>query len=183
MAGSRLARQLQSKPALADAADTGKGEQAGTPQAGGELSKQASAADKACGRLGKVMRDCCRHRLAAREQAPVESCGLWFWFGGILLVEGVAQPLVRLDGLPSSTETGEHIDQHTLQAFVEGTGARDRLQKSKGGFLFALRGQLRSQQRHDRGRGLGEPVAMLLCPIRVLIFGEQRAGPECECLF
>jgi hypothetical protein len=60
-----------------------------------------------------------------------------------------------------------------LQVFVEGTDGRGWLQKSEGGFMFALLGQFRSQQRNGRGMDLGEPVAMLLCPLRVLIFGEQ----------
>ena len=112
-----------------------------------------------------------RHGLAAGEQATVESLGLRLRFGGVRLVECVAQPLVALDRLPAPTETGERIDQHSVQMLIEGARRRERFEHGQGGFLVALLEELRSEQGRQRGMGFGQSFTMFDRPIGVLVLG------------
>jgi hypothetical protein len=110
---------------------------------------------------------CCRHRHAAGEQPPIASAGLRFRLGCVSLIKSVAQPLVRLDRVPTPAEVGERVDQYSLQVLVEGTCSRQRFEKSESGFLFALLEQLRSEQSDDRSVSLGQLFATVCRPVGV----------------
>ena len=86
--------------------------------------------------------------------------GLGFWFGGVRLVERVAQPFVGLDGFPASAEAGKDIDQYPVQAFVERARGCQRFNEGEGCFLFALLQQLRSEQTRHSGVGFAESLPM-----------------------
>jgi hypothetical protein len=41
---------------------------------------------------------------------------------------------------PAATEAGEHLDQHSVQMFVEGARGGERFHQGEGGLMIALLG-------------------------------------------